>query len=93
LASSAVFVRLRAPHHRLGATGVSAVVRRACRRAGIPMVGAHRLRHATATQLLRRGAPLREIGQLLRHRRAATTAIYANPRELHQAGEFLQVAC
>jgi integrase/recombinase XerD len=77
LASSAVFVRLRAPHHRLGATGVSAVVRRACRRAGIPTVGAHRLRHATATQLLRRGAPLREIGQLLRHRRAATTAIYA----------------
>jgi site-specific recombinase XerD len=77
LASSAVFVRLRAPHHRLGATGVSAVVRRACRRAGIPTVGAHRLRHATATQLLRRGAPLREIGQVLRHRRAATTAIYA----------------
>jgi site-specific recombinase XerD len=77
LAGSAVFVRLRAPYHGLGATGVSAVVRRACRRADVPVVGAHRLRHATATQLLRHGATLLEIGQVLRHRRAATTAIYA----------------
>jgi integrase/recombinase XerD len=77
LACSAVFVRLRAPHRGLGATGVSAVVRRACRRAGIPAVGAHRLRHATATQMLRAGVPLDEIGQVLRHRRTATTAIYA----------------
>jgi site-specific recombinase XerD len=77
LACSAVFVRLRAPLRGLGATGVSAVVRRACRRAGIPAVGAHRLRHATATQMLRGGAPLAEIGQVLRHRMAATTAIYA----------------
>lgn len=77
LAGSAVFVRLRAPYRGLGATGVSAVVRRACRRAGVPTVGAHRLRHATATQMLSRGAPLLEIGQVLRHRRAATTAIYA----------------
>ena len=77
LACAAVFVRLRAPHRGLGATGVSAVVRRACRRAGIPVVGAHRLRHATATQLLAGGASLAEIGQVLRHRRTATTAIYA----------------
>jgi site-specific recombinase XerD len=77
LTCSAVFVRLRAPHVGLAATGVSAVVRRACRRAGIPVVGAHRLRHAAATQMLRGGAPLSEIGQVLRHRKAATTAIYA----------------
>jgi integrase/recombinase XerD len=77
LACAAVFVRLRAPHRGLGATGVSAVVRRACRRAGIPVVGAHRLRHATATQMLAGGASLAEIGQVLRHRRTATTAIYA----------------
>jgi site-specific recombinase XerD len=37
----------------------------------------HRLRHTTATQLLRAGASLPEIGQLLRHRRILTTAIYA----------------
>jgi site-specific recombinase XerD len=41
------------------------------------VIHAHRLRHTAATQLLRAGAPLAEIGQLLRHRRALTTAVYA----------------
>jgi integrase/recombinase XerD len=40
-------------------------------------VNAHRLRHTAATELLRAGAPLVEIGQLLRHRSQQTTAIYA----------------
>ena len=40
-------------------------------------VHAHRLRHTAATQLLRAGASLPEVGQVLRHRRAHTTAIYA----------------
>jgi site-specific recombinase XerD len=40
-------------------------------------VHAHRLRHTAATEMLRAGASLAEIGQLLRHRRALTTAIYA----------------
>jgi site-specific recombinase XerD len=38
---------------------------------------AHRQRHTAATQMLRAGASLAEIGQLLRHRRPLTTAIYA----------------
>ena len=38
---------------------------------------AHRLRHTAATELLRHGAPLAEIGELLRHRSVLTTAIYA----------------
>jgi site-specific recombinase XerD len=50
---------------------------RACRRAGIPRVGAHRLRHTVASELLSHGAGLREIGQLLRHQDLGTTAIYA----------------
>ena len=50
---------------------------RACRRAGIAPVGAHRLRHTIASELLRRGAPLPEIGQLLRHQSIDTTAEYA----------------
>jgi site-specific recombinase XerD len=49
----------------------------AARRAGIGRVHAHRLRHTAATQLLRAGASLPEIGQVLRHHRARTTAIYA----------------
>jgi site-specific recombinase XerD len=73
----ALFVRVKAPHRRLTALGVSAIVATAARRAGLGRVHAHRLRHTAAIQLLRAGAPLPEIGQLLRHRRAQTTAIYA----------------
>jgi site-specific recombinase XerD len=39
--------------------------------------GAHVLRHALATGMLRAGASLDEIGEILRHRLAATTEIYA----------------
>jgi site-specific recombinase XerD len=40
-------------------------------------VTAHRLRHTAATEMLREGASLTEIGQVLRHRRLQTTALYA----------------
>jgi site-specific recombinase XerD len=73
----ALFVRVKAPHRGLTALGVSAIVATAARRAGLGRIHAHRLRHTAAMQLLRAGAPLPEIGQLLRHRRAQTTAIYA----------------
>jgi site-specific recombinase XerD len=73
----AVFVRVRAPHHRLSSGGVSFVVRAAARRAGLGLVHAHRLRHTVASELLRCGATLPEVGQLLRHRRVRSTAIYA----------------
>jgi integrase/recombinase XerD len=72
-----VFVRVKAPHRALSSAGVTEIVAAAARRAGLGVIHAHRLRHTAATQLLRAGAPLREIGQLLRHRRALTTAIYA----------------
>jgi integrase/recombinase XerD len=75
--SRAVFTRLRAPRGRLTAGSVGAVVRRACRRAGYPPVGPHRLRHTAGTELLRAGANLTEVGRVLRHRRLHTTAIYA----------------
>lgn len=72
-----VFVRHIAPHRALSPSRVSTIVAEAARRAGLGRVHAHRLRHTAATELLRAGAPLSEIGQLLRHRRAQTTAIYA----------------
>jgi integrase/recombinase XerD len=72
-----VFVRVKAPHRALTPGGVTQVVVAASRRAGLPPVTAHRLRHTAATELLRAGAPLVEIGQLLRHRSELTTAIYA----------------
>jgi integrase/recombinase XerD len=76
-ACPAVFVRLRPPHGRLASTSVSFVVRRACARAGIGAAGAHRLRHAAAVGMLAAGGTLAEIGQVLRHARPGTTAIYA----------------
>jgi site-specific recombinase XerD len=73
-----LFVTVRAPHRPLTPGGVSAIVDRAGRRAGLGALGSHRLRHTVATELVRAGAPLAEIGQLLRHRQPLTTAIYAN---------------
>jgi integrase/recombinase XerD len=73
----AVFVRIKAPHRELTTAGVSNIVRRACRRAGLDDVGAHCLRHSAATAMLAAGAPLTEIGQVLRHARPLTTAVYA----------------
>jgi len=57
--------------------GVTAAVCLARQRAGIGPVYAHRLRHSAATGMLRAGAPLTEIGQVLRHSQLASTAIYA----------------
>jgi integrase/recombinase XerD len=75
--STKVFTRVRAPHRRLTSGGVSAIVRAACTRAGLPEVNAHRLRHTAATEMLRAGAGLAEVGQVLRHASVSTTNIYA----------------
>jgi site-specific recombinase XerD len=54
-------------------------VRNSLKRAGINATtkGAHQFRHALATQMLRHGASLTEIGEVLGHRSAETTKIYA----------------
>jgi integrase/recombinase XerD len=72
-----LFVSARAPLAPLSASAVRSVVRDACKRAGLERLGAHQLRHTAATEMLRHGAPLAEIGQVLRHRYLLTTAIYA----------------
>jgi len=72
-----VFIRIQAPHRALTNGGVTQIVAAAGRRAGLGLLHAHRLRHTAASLMLRAGAALPEIGQLLRHRRAMTTAIYA----------------
>jgi site-specific recombinase XerD len=76
-ACRALFVTTRAPHQQLSPAAVRQVVARACGRAGLPRLGAHRLRHTLATGLLRAGAPLAEVGQVLRHRSQLSTAVYA----------------
>jgi site-specific recombinase XerD len=72
-----LFVCAIAPFGPLHTNTVISIVHRACRRAGIPAFGPHRLRHAVACDLLVEGASLEEIGQLLRHCEEATTSQYA----------------
>lgn len=75
-----VFVRHRAPQRGfVNGEAVGTIVRRALGRAGLHPAhkGAHLLRHSLATRLLRNGASLAEIGELLRHRDLNTTQIYA----------------
>ena len=75
-----VFVRNIAPFRPFVSNHcVSGVVKRALRRAGIIVTakGAHLLRHTAATQMLRQGVPLDQIGLVLRHRGIDTTARYA----------------
>jgi integrase/recombinase XerD len=75
--AAAVFVTVRAPYHQITPSAVRAVMGRACEQAGLPRTGAHRLRHSLATGVLRAGAPLSEVGQLLRHRSQLSTSVYA----------------
>ena len=65
------------PAGPLSRTGISDIVRRACMRGGLPQIGAHRLRHTAACQMAEAGAPLPEIGQVLRHKSLESTANYA----------------
>jgi site-specific recombinase XerC len=74
-----LFIGLRAPLRGLGQTAICCIVRRVLARAGLnpDLKGAHLLRRSLATDMLRKGATLREIGQLLRHVHPTTTQIYA----------------
>lgn len=80
-ASRRVFLRRCAPHVGLsGPTAVCVVAREALRRAGLRpggRVGAHVFRHSLATRMIRRGASLGEISQVLRHRSIDSTQLYA----------------
>jgi site-specific recombinase XerD len=74
------FVRVKAPRRGFrGANQISVIASRALVRAGInlPRAAGHIFRHALATEMLRQGASLSQIGILLRHQRPDTTRIYA----------------
>jgi site-specific recombinase XerD len=72
-----IFLTKYAPHRGIHPSSITRVVYAACERAGLPPAGGHRLRHALATEMLRQGGDLLEIGQVLRHRDLATTSVYA----------------
>jgi site-specific recombinase XerD len=78
--SRRVFLRSKAPIRGfLSQCAVGSIIRHALQHAGIhaPTKGAHQFRHALATEMLRHGASLTEIGEVLRHRNPQTTTIYA----------------
>jgi len=85
-ATASVFVRVHAPQVALSSSGVSCVVRRACRRAGLTPFSAHRLRHHCASDMLAAGSNLGEIAQVLRHHSLITTALYAKVDQCALAG-------
>ena len=81
-ASRSLFVTERPPHRPFKDGQIlNLILRGAFRRTGlkppVPYVGSHLLRHSLATNLIRRGAPLEEISDMLRHRSRASTMIYA----------------
>jgi site-specific recombinase XerD len=79
-ANRRVFLRDKAPIRGFkGPSGLGSIIRRSLRRAGIdsPTKGTHQFRHSLASEMLRGGASLGEIGQVLGHRHVQTTAIYA----------------
>jgi site-specific recombinase XerD len=78
--SRSVFLRTRAPAIRLkNSQSVGLIVNKALARAQINChrKGAHQFRHTLATEMLRHGASLAEIGEVLRHRNPQTSSIYA----------------
>jgi len=76
-ASRVVFLCVPAPHRPVTSQAISALTMRALRAIGVRAGYAHLLPHTAATQMLRHGASLGEIGHVLRHRHVDTTAIYA----------------
>jgi site-specific recombinase XerD len=72
-----VLLKVLAPSGPLSGKAIWGVVHDACVRAGLPSVGPHRLRHTAATGMLREGASLEEIAEVLRHQQLKTTAVYA----------------
>lgn len=75
--SRAVFLRAKAPYQGLTRQAICQIVYRASDRGGLLRIAAHRLRHSAATAMVRSGASLPEVGQVLRHRWLSTTATYA----------------
>lgn len=74
-----LFITMRPPHRRAGTQTLTNIVAAEMKRHGIDVYprGPHALRHACATELLRRGSSLREIADFLGHRDLRSVSIYA----------------
>jgi integrase len=73
-----VFVRQKAGQdYPITSAAIQKVIKRACRRVGLPHASAHDLRHTLACRLVENGSSLKEVADLLRHRSLNSTLIYA----------------
>ncbi len=88
--SRAIFVRCRGSRHvPITAAAIHSMIRRACRRVGLPDSGSHVLRHTLACRLVENGSSLKEVADVLRHRSLETTRIYAKLDTPNLAGVAL----
>jgi integrase/recombinase XerD len=97
--SRTLFVSSKVPFPPfVDATILNVVLREALKRTGLEppqkYIGSHLMRHSLATGMLRKGASLDEIGDVLRHRSRAATSIYArhNIEELRSIAQQWPVA-
>lgn len=89
-ANPAFFVRRRGLRDvPLTTHAVQKVIRRGCRRCGLPEFGSHVLRHTLACRLVENGSSLKEVADVLRHRSLETTRIYAKLDTPHLIGVAL----
>jgi integrase/recombinase XerD len=92
VAHAQVFIGAQAPRAPISPPGIYNVVNRRLRALGVQAahLGPHALRHACASKLLADGLTLKEIGDHLGHRSAASTSVYAkvDMAGLRQVGEF-----
>jgi len=77
--SRQIFLTARAPYHGIKRGAISTLATWALVKADVSVTqkGEHVFRHSLATTMLKNGASLRQIGEVLRHRRIDTTRIYA----------------
>ena len=74
----AIFVRRMVGRDQpITSAAIQKVIKRACRRIGLPHASAHALRHTVACRLVENGSSLKEVADVLRHRSLNTTLIYA----------------
>ena len=72
----ALFVSIRKPYKRLTIAGLERIVKNLGKSAGVENCHPHRFRRTMATNVLRKGAPLEEVKELLGHSKLDTTMIY-----------------
>ena len=74
-------------HRRISVDAVQSLVKRACRQAGLKPASPHKLRHTSASLMLRQGVDIRTISEVLGHSSISATQIYTHlqPTQLIEA--------